>query len=105
VLTQFKESFTKDLRRIGERSTLRRIREAIEQVEQAASLAEVSQLKKLKRQDTWQDDVAVSGAFPCSMRLRLRPLTLGGPAPTQPFEGVRGGGRPGRSRRGGPQPQ
>ncbi len=47
MLTRFKQSFAKDLRRIGEQSALRRIRDAIEQVEQAASLAEVPQLKKL----------------------------------------------------------
>jgi len=47
VLTRFKESFAKDLRRLREQAILRRIRDAIEAVEHADSLAEVSQIKKL----------------------------------------------------------
>jgi mRNA interferase RelE/StbE len=47
VLTRFKESFAKDLRRLREQTILRRIRDAIEVVERAGSLAEVSQIKKL----------------------------------------------------------
>jgi mRNA interferase RelE/StbE len=47
VLTRFKESFAKDLRRLREQALLRRIRDAIEVVERAGSLAEVAQIKKL----------------------------------------------------------
>jgi mRNA interferase RelE/StbE len=47
VLTRFKESFAKDLRRLREQTLRRRIREAIEVVEDAGSLAEVPQIKKL----------------------------------------------------------
>lgn len=45
---QFKDSFAKDLRNIGDKATLKRIREAIEHVEQAQSLQDITHLKKLK---------------------------------------------------------
>ena len=47
MLTRFKESFAKDLRRLREPTLLRRIRDAIEIVEHAGTLAEVAQIKKL----------------------------------------------------------
>lgn len=46
--TQFKESFTKDLRRIRDRELLNRAKAAIEVVEQAQSLGEVPGLERLK---------------------------------------------------------
>ncbi len=45
---RFKSSFAKDLRSIGERAVLKRIREAIEQLDRAKNLSEVANLKKLK---------------------------------------------------------
>ncbi len=46
--TQFKESFTHDLRRIRDRDLLNRVRAVIETVEQAPNLAEVPGLERLK---------------------------------------------------------
>jgi mRNA interferase RelE/StbE len=48
VKVEFKESFTKDLKGIKDKSLLKRAGELIETVEQAASLAEIPNLKKLK---------------------------------------------------------
>lgn len=45
---QFRASFANDLRKIKDKGTLRRIREAIEQVERAEVLQDITNLKKLK---------------------------------------------------------
>lgn len=44
----FKASFPRDLQRIRDKATLKRVQEAIEQVEQARSLQEITNLKKQK---------------------------------------------------------
>ena len=46
--TQFKESFTKDLRRVRDKGLLNRAKAVIETVEQAYSLSEISNLERLK---------------------------------------------------------
>ena len=46
--TQFKESFTKDLRKIRDQDLLNRAKAAIESVEQAQSLGEILDLERLK---------------------------------------------------------
>ena len=46
--TQFKESFTKDLRKIRDKDLLNRAKAAIESVEQAQSLGEIPDLERLK---------------------------------------------------------
>jgi len=48
VNTQFKESFTKDLRRIRDKDLLNRAKAVIETVEQAPSLGEIPSLERLK---------------------------------------------------------
>lgn len=45
---QFRASFAKDLRKIKDKTTLKRIRETIEQTEQAQLLQDIPNLKKLK---------------------------------------------------------
>ena len=45
---QFKDSFVKDLRKVKDKSALKRVKEVIEQAEQARSLQDVTNLKKLK---------------------------------------------------------
>ncbi len=45
---QFRASFAKDLRKINDKSILRRIRETIEQIEQTEVLQDIPNLKKLK---------------------------------------------------------
>lgn len=44
----FRESFTKDLRRIQDRELLQRIRKAVEAVERAPSVEEIPSLKRLR---------------------------------------------------------
>ncbi|HEX3128855.1 MAG TPA: type II toxin-antitoxin system RelE/ParE family toxin [Thermoanaerobaculia bacterium] len=46
----FRESFTRDLRRIDDRDVLRRIRQAVETVEQASNLLEIPHLTRLRSQ-------------------------------------------------------
>jgi len=46
--TQFKESFTKDLRKIRDKDLLKRAKAVIETVEQAQSLGDVPNLERLK---------------------------------------------------------
>lgn len=46
--TEFRESFTKDLKAIRDKTLLKRVKEAIEVIEQANSLADLTNLKKLK---------------------------------------------------------
>jgi len=46
--TQFKESFTKDLRKIRDKDLLNRAKTVIETVEQAQSLGEIPNLERLK---------------------------------------------------------
>jgi len=48
VNVQFRASFAKDLRKINDKSILRRIRETIEQIEQTEVLQDIPNLKKLK---------------------------------------------------------
>ena len=48
MITDLREEFLKDLRRIGDRKTLQRILAVVEEVESAISLVEVRNLKKLK---------------------------------------------------------
>ena len=45
---EFRESFTKDLKDVKDKSLLKRAKEVIEAVEQANSLADIPNLKKLK---------------------------------------------------------
>lgn len=45
---QFRASFAKDLRKIKDKTMLKRIRETIEQTEQAQLLQDIPNLKKLK---------------------------------------------------------
>ncbi|HEV2762106.1 MAG TPA: type II toxin-antitoxin system RelE/ParE family toxin [Pyrinomonadaceae bacterium] len=45
---EFRESFAKDLKAVGDKGLLRRVREVIEAVERANSLTELPNLKKLK---------------------------------------------------------
>jgi mRNA interferase RelE/StbE len=47
VRTEFKASFTRDLKRIKDRTVFGQVKAAIEEVEQAATLQEVSRLKRL----------------------------------------------------------
>jgi mRNA interferase RelE/StbE len=46
--TQFKESFTKDLRRVRNKDLLNRAKAVIETVEQAESLGQIPNLEQLK---------------------------------------------------------
>ena len=46
--TQFKESFTKDLRKIRDKDLLNRAKAVIETVEQAQSLGQIPNLERLK---------------------------------------------------------
>jgi len=46
--TQFKESFTKDLRKIRDKDLLNRAKVVIETVEQAQSLGQIPNLERLK---------------------------------------------------------
>jgi len=46
--TQFKESFTKDLRKIREKELLDRVKDVIETVEQAQSLGEIPNFERLR---------------------------------------------------------
>jgi mRNA interferase RelE/StbE len=48
VKVEFRDSFAKDLRGVGAKGLLGRVREVIEAVEKADSLAELSHLKKLR---------------------------------------------------------
>ena len=48
MTVRFKESFTKDLRAIRDKSLLERLREIIEEVEKAKSLADLTGVKKLR---------------------------------------------------------
>jgi len=48
VNTQFKESFTKDLRKIRDKGLLNRAKMVIETVEQAQGLGEIRNLEQLK---------------------------------------------------------
>ncbi len=45
--TEFKESLAKDLKKVKDKTLLRRVKEAIEQVEQAANPQEIGNLKHL----------------------------------------------------------
>jgi hypothetical protein len=49
VKVGFRESFSKDLAGIKDKSLLERVRVAIEAVEKAGSLSQINGLKKLKR--------------------------------------------------------
>jgi len=49
--TQFKESFTKDLRKIRDKDLLNRAKAAIETVEQAQSLGEIPNLERLTQME------------------------------------------------------
>jgi mRNA interferase RelE/StbE len=50
---KFKSSFTKDLRKVKNKSLLARVKETIEQVEQARNLQEIKNIKKLKGGDRY----------------------------------------------------
>jgi len=51
VKTEFKGSFTRDLKRLKDRIVFGQVKAAIEEVEQAATLQEVSRLKRLAGSD------------------------------------------------------
>ena len=53
MITEFKESFEKDLRRIKNAKLLNHIKSVIEQVEEADGLSGVKNLKKLKGEDKY----------------------------------------------------
>ncbi len=46
--TEFRASFSRDLRKIRDKTLLNRVRKAIEEVETANALEEISHLKKLR---------------------------------------------------------
>ena len=46
--TRFRESFTKDLLKIGEKSVLKRIRDVVEHIERTENIKDIPNLKKLK---------------------------------------------------------
>ena len=48
MITELREDFLRDLKKIGDRKTLERILGVVEEVESAISLVEVRNLKKLK---------------------------------------------------------
>lgn len=48
MITDLREAFLKDLKRISDRKTLERILAVVEEVESAISLVEVKNLRKLK---------------------------------------------------------
>lgn len=50
---EFRESFLKDLERVRDVATRRRIREIIEQVEAAETLSDIANLKKLRGSDRY----------------------------------------------------
>jgi len=50
---EFKSSFTKDLRRVKNKSLMARVKETIENVEQAQNLQEIKNIKKLKGGDRY----------------------------------------------------
>jgi mRNA interferase RelE/StbE len=48
VTPEFRTSFTRDLRRVRDRSLFKRVQETIEEVEAAGSILEIRNLKKLR---------------------------------------------------------
>lgn len=51
--TEFRGSFARDLRRIRDRSLLRRVQETINEVEAAASVGDIRDLRKLRGEGSY----------------------------------------------------
>jgi len=53
VEIRFEASFEKDLKKVGDKKLLKRVKEVIEEVKQAEDLRVINDLKKLKGYDTF----------------------------------------------------